>query len=260
MARFPRFCMALLIAATCCLLACSEGQPVEPDENKDQSTAGDADHQAQPASSESDDPNAHDSEDSSANQPDAADTDPTQPDDTTEAAPDAADAIEEFEHQPNLLGLAAVRAHIAKGIGLEHGPGAPFTGDEIREGTPQGRKYTFLQCGMNKATNTMRFSFTSVDEEGATMSFELMPGRNQDSQVTWAELEGHGEFPKDTTLRYSSTLEILGEQREVWVYVTQGKGFTNVNVFAKDMPGAPVYVKSYVDSKQVGGMLIDGYE
>jgi hypothetical protein len=115
---------------------------------------------------------------------------------------------------------------------------APFTAEQIRDATKNGRTYRYKIEMPNKPTKEYAITFRKVDESGA----EIHSGTDQPRRMGWATLQQHSEFPKDKVTTREEKLktpagkfecvvyEVAGEEGEVWTFY-----------FAKKLPGAPVF-------------------
>lgn len=115
---------------------------------------------------------------------------------------------------------------------------APFTAEQIRDATKNGRTYRYKIEVPNKPAKEHVITFRNVDEGGA----EIHMGGDQSKRMSWMTLQQHSEFPKDKVTKREEKLktpagkfecvvyEVAGEDGEVWTYY-----------FAKKLPGAPVF-------------------
>lgn len=115
---------------------------------------------------------------------------------------------------------------------------APFTAEQIRDATKNGRTYRYKIEIPNKPTKEYVVTFRNVDEGGA----EISSGSDSSKRMSWLTLQQHSEFPKDKVSKREEKLktpagkfecvvyEVTGDDGEVWTYY-----------FAKKLPGAPVF-------------------
>lgn len=115
---------------------------------------------------------------------------------------------------------------------------APFTAEQIRDSTKNGRTYRFKVEMPNKPTREYSITFRKVDDGGA----EIFAGSDSSKRMGWLALQQQSEFPKDKVTTRDEKLktpagkfecvvyEVAGEDGEVWTYY-----------FAKKLPGAPVF-------------------
>jgi hypothetical protein len=115
---------------------------------------------------------------------------------------------------------------------------APFTAEQIRAATRNGRTYRYKVEIPNEPTREHVITFRNVDEGGA----EVHQGSDHARRMSWTTLQRHAEFPRDKVSTHPEKLktpagkfecvvyEVTGEDGEVWTYY-----------FAKKLPGAPVY-------------------
>jgi hypothetical protein len=115
---------------------------------------------------------------------------------------------------------------------------APFTAEQIRDATKNGRTYRYKVEVPNKPIKEYAITFKNVDEGGA----ELHSGGDRAKRYGWLTLQQQSEFPKDKVKTHDEKLktpagkfecvvyEVAGDDGEVWTYY-----------FAKKLPGAPVF-------------------
>jgi hypothetical protein len=115
---------------------------------------------------------------------------------------------------------------------------APFTAEQIRKATKNGRTYRFKIEFPNKPPHEHVITFRNVDDSGA----ELHSGNQPPKRVGWPALQAQSEFPKDKVTTREDKLmtpagkfecvvyELAGDNSEIWTYY-----------FAKKLPGAPVF-------------------
>lgn len=115
---------------------------------------------------------------------------------------------------------------------------APFTAEQIRDATKNGRTYRYKVEVPNKPTREYSITFRKVDDGGA----EIFAGGASSKRMGWLAIQQNAEFPKDRVTTHDEKLmtpagkfecvvyEVEGEEGEVWTYY-----------FAKKLPGAPVF-------------------
>jgi len=115
---------------------------------------------------------------------------------------------------------------------------APFTAEQIRDATKNGRTYRYKVELPNKPSREYAITFRKVDEGGA----EIFSGSDRSKRMGWLALQQQSEFPKDKVTTRDEKLktpagkfecvvyEVDGDDDEVWTYY-----------FAKKLPGAPVF-------------------
>ncbi len=138
----------------------------------------------------------------------------------------------------------------------------PYSADEIREGTAEGRTLVVLTepAGAPGSTRTVRYTEcgsdgavqnrTPVDERGRAV------GEPHVSPVSWLELQQHASFPADRTVAERVRLEHpLGDLDCVRYTVGQGDA---VDTFWFDVarPGMPVLVDSRKGGQSVLRMTV----
>jgi hypothetical protein len=115
---------------------------------------------------------------------------------------------------------------------------APFTAEQIRDATKNGRTYRYKVEAPNEPPHERTITFRNVDEGGA----EVHTAGDKSKRMSWATLQRHSEFPKEKVTTHPEKLktpagkfecivyQVSGEEGEVWTYY-----------FAKKLPGAPVF-------------------
>jgi hypothetical protein len=115
---------------------------------------------------------------------------------------------------------------------------APFTAEQIRDATKNGRTYRYKVEVPDKPTKEYTVTFRNVDQAGA----EVHSGSGTPKRLGWIALQQQEEFPKDRVQTRDEKLknpagkfecvvyQVIGDKDEIWTYY-----------FAKKLPGAPVF-------------------
>ena len=115
---------------------------------------------------------------------------------------------------------------------------APFTAEQIRGATKNGRTYRYKVEVPNKPTKEYAITFRKVDEGGA----ELFAGSDSSKRMGWLALQQQSEFPKDKVTTHDEKLKTPAGKFECIVYEVEGEdGEVWTYYFAKKLPGAPVF-------------------
>jgi hypothetical protein len=115
---------------------------------------------------------------------------------------------------------------------------APFTAEQIRDATKNGRTYRYKVEVPNKPTREYAITFRKVDEGGA----EVFNGTDTPRRTGWLALQQHAEFPKDRVTTHDDKLKTPAGKFECIVYEVEGDdGDVWTYYFAKKLPGAPVF-------------------
>jgi hypothetical protein len=115
---------------------------------------------------------------------------------------------------------------------------APFTAEQIRDSTKNGRTYRYKIEMPNKPTKEYAITFRNVDASGA----EIYNGADTPKRMGWAALQRDAEFPKDKTTTHEEKLKTPAGKFECIVYDVAGdEGEVWTFYFAKKLPGAPVF-------------------
>ncbi|WP_392543698.1 hypothetical protein [Oryzobacter telluris] len=125
----------------------------------------------------------------------------------------------------------------------------PFTADEIRDASPDGRTLTVTTAPAGAPPSTVRIRYTEGDAAGAVqvrtpLEEDGREGEATSTVVTWAALQGHASFPVATTTRDEVDLDHeLGALHCLRYTATDGE---DVDTFWFDLarPGMPVRVQS----------------
>lgn len=97
------------------------------------------------------------------------------------------------------------------------GPGllaTPFTADQIREATGDGKTIRLLVEEPNGARGFRVNRFRETDADGATLdrwrsgTTGVVEGEIASARVTWRDLQAHAAFPADRTVLSSETLSL----------------------------------------------------
>lgn len=126
----------------------------------------------------------------------------------------------------------------------------PYTKDEIRAATPEGRSLTFVLESPDKPPVQKCFRFMVVDDERATIVTELLDqngktiGTPENASSTWEELRTHASYPLEATTIEEATAETPAGSFPAWRYIVVEKTDEGtkrtVAYFAKKLPGPPV--------------------
>ncbi|MBN9162829.1 MAG: hypothetical protein BGO98_44825 [Myxococcales bacterium 68-20] len=115
---------------------------------------------------------------------------------------------------------------------------APFTAEQIRGATKNGRTYRYKVEVPNKPTKEYAITFRKVDEGGA----EVWSGSDSSKRMGWLTLQQQSEFPKDKVTTRDDKLKTPAGKFECVVYEVDGdEGEVWTYYFAKKLPGAPVF-------------------
>jgi hypothetical protein len=115
---------------------------------------------------------------------------------------------------------------------------APFTAEQIRDATKNGRTYRYKIEVPNKPAREHVITFRNVDANGA----EIHTGAEQVRRFGWITLQQHAEFPKDKVTTREEKLKTPAGKFDCIVYVVQGEDDEVwTYYFAKKLPGAPVF-------------------
>jgi hypothetical protein len=125
---------------------------------------------------------------------------------------------------------------------------APFTWQQIREATKNGRTYRYRVEVPGKPPKERVLTFTKVDETGA----EIFAGGDAPKRIGWPALQKDAEFPKDKVTVREESVKLPGGKFECMVYEVRGDaGETWTYFFAKTLPGAPVLFYTEQDGRRV---------
>jgi hypothetical protein len=142
----------------------------------------------------------------------------------------------------------------------DHAP-TPFSADEIRNGSPRGRKIVYQVEMLGKPYFFQTIEFTSANPDDVV--FETVTkgmdgkrvGKKQMSVGKWPDLQSHASFPASQTVITSESLTTPAGTFDCWLYtITNEKdGKTNIKRFwfAKKLPGPPISYEEKTDGKIV---------
>lgn len=125
----------------------------------------------------------------------------------------------------------------------------PFTADEIRDASPEGRTLVVRTEPSGAPASTRSIRYTAPDDEGATQVRATIgddggSGEPTRERVTWRELQAHASYPADRTTRERVRLEHpLGALDCLRYTMTDGDAVDAV-WFDLSRPGMPVLLES----------------
>ena len=115
---------------------------------------------------------------------------------------------------------------------------APFTAEQIRAATKNGRTYKFRVEIPKKPSRQYEITFRNVDSGGA----EVSAGGDHVKRLSWLSLQQDAEFPKDKVKTRHEQVKTPGGNFDCVVYRLEGEeGEVWTYFFAKKLPGAPVH-------------------
>jgi hypothetical protein len=130
----------------------------------------------------------------------------------------------------------------------------PFTAEQIRDATRQGRTYVYrVERPVNDITMT-RMEFVDVGENDAMIRHVRWkegetPSPPHDGRSTWQDLQGHAAYAADRTTVTEESITVPAGTFECLHYKELPSGTqpgTDV-WFAKELPGAPVRLVETLD-------------
>ncbi|MBX3262972.1 MAG: hypothetical protein KIS78_22025 [Labilithrix sp.] len=125
---------------------------------------------------------------------------------------------------------------------------APFTAEQIRDATKNGRTYRYKVEVPNKPTREYSITFRKVDDGGA----EIFAGGATSKRLGWLAIQQNAEFPKDRVTTHEEKLKTPAGKFECVVYEVEGdEGEVWTYYFAKKLPGAPVFFYVERDGKRL---------
>jgi hypothetical protein len=136
----------------------------------------------------------------------------------------------------------------------------PFSAEQIRAATQNGRMYRFRVELEGKPTVLRTMTFTNVSEEGADLTslVTLTDGTSvapaTTKRVTFRELQSHAEFPAARVTRSEETIDLaeLGSVHAIRYQVEGAEaGDREVYYFDPSKPGAPVFFYEEQKKKRV---------
>lgn len=115
---------------------------------------------------------------------------------------------------------------------------APFTAEQIRDATKEGRTYRYKVEIPNKPTHEYAITFRKVDTSGA----EVFNGSENPKRLGWLALQQQSEFPKALVRTRAEKLKTPAGKFDCLVYMVDGEeGEIFTYYFARRLPGAPVF-------------------
>lgn len=114
---------------------------------------------------------------------------------------------------------------------------APFTAEQIRAATREGRTYRYKVEVPNHPATERVVTFAKVDDGGA----EVFAGGPGPKRFAWKTLQQQTEFPKDRVTTREEQYKGPAGKYDCVVYLVRGDdGETTTYYFAKKLPGAPI--------------------
>jgi hypothetical protein len=140
----------------------------------------------------------------------------------------------------------------------------PFSAEQIRGATPNGRTYIFRMTEADGGVITRRVVFSDVSDETASIEAIMLDeygeplGESDKNVVTWEDLVTHASYPRDHTVISDASVEVPAGTYAAKLYTVterkEGKQQVTRAWFAKDLPGAPVKHVVEVDGTPVATM------
>lgn len=133
----------------------------------------------------------------------------------------------------------------------DHAP-TPFSAAQIQAACPEGswREYVFTQ---GPVTQRFRMVFgPEVDGRVEVASIVLDAEGNEvatsaGQPTTWAELQAHASYPADFTTIAAGVTAVTAGTFATWTYSNKDiHGGEQVGSFARDLPGPPVLMTTWV--------------
>ena len=137
----------------------------------------------------------------------------------------------------------------------------PFTADQIRAATPEGRQYRYRIEQPGKPPFIQIIELVDVDADGATLRQRSVaadaependapdaapgpasqaPDQSAAARVSWATLEGHGRSPAAATRVHAEKITVPAGTFDCLRYtIRKGEQVTR-SWFARALPGAPI--------------------
>ncbi|MCO4745466.1 MAG: hypothetical protein KC912_11810 [Proteobacteria bacterium] len=125
----------------------------------------------------------------------------------------------------------------------------PFTPDQIRAASPEGREVVF-RIRDESTASWQRITFAAVNETGASIEGRAWPEGGAETpaeigEATWAELQAHASFPLDATaVEPGHSVTVPAGTFSATRYTVEGDGETSYFFFAPSLPGPPVLMVS----------------
>lgn len=147
-----------------------------------------------------------------------------------------------------------------------HAP-TPFTAEQIRGASSDGRAWVFLLAEAGKPAVHLRMEMSAVGCDTVALTRTVTDastgeplGEAATSTATWPELVAHAAYPTDSTTVADDTIEVPGGRFDAMRYTVSetAEGVTTVTEawFAPTLPGPPVLMFVRVDGTQVTGLTL----
>ncbi len=141
----------------------------------------------------------------------------------------------------------------------------PFSAEQIRDATPQGRSYTFKEWQGEGAPTLRKITFHAPDAKGVGISSKAATSTTTAAphRVSWAELVGHASYPAAQTQIEDAEVQVPAGRfraRHYTVRTPTPKGLQETDAwFAVDLPGAPVQHEVRLNGRRVSRMQLVAY-
>jgi len=143
----------------------------------------------------------------------------------------------------------------------------PFSAEQIRDATQDGRRYTFDMSVRGKRTGQRIMTFSNVSAQGATISSHntdlqgVTVGAVMSNTVTWEDLRKHAEYPRGGTTIVEAKVTVPAgsyDCKQYTVVTVDKNGAETVTLawFATKLPGAPVKMDIRRNGEPILGMAL----
>jgi len=134
----------------------------------------------------------------------------------------------------------------------------PFTAEQIRDEWVPGLAIRFLRRTPEGETRE-RWTVLAADEQGVEIEFAVLDdagnpaGQPMTRRSSWEELRDHAAFPADRASRAEATRRTPLGLLDGWIYTfaDDSTGTVTEFFFARELPGAPVYLRTRRDEALV---------
>jgi len=137
----------------------------------------------------------------------------------------------------------------------------PFSAAEIQGACPTGATRTF-RLTMGDKTVTQSMTFRDADALGTYVEGAVTGPNGVEinhsisAKITWAELQGHASFPRETTTITRRSAVVTAGSFDCWHYQTEdAAGLVSEYDFAIALPGPPIHMTMHR-----GGTLVQSME
>lgn len=142
----------------------------------------------------------------------------------------------------------------------------PFTAEQIRQATPEGRRYRYRIEQPGKPAFIQLIEFVKIDSQGATLRQRSLSatddapedpeGETAQARVTWRALEERGRSSAANTHVVDARITVPAGTFDCMRYTIRKGRVVTRSWFAHRLPGAPIRQEVMRDGTRAFGMIL----